>query len=438
MTGTVYVVHCVDTEGPLYETPKVFFEQLHNIYGIDIEPTKENFDKLHKGQLDVGEYKEAIMELAEHHKLSTKGTWDEVGNMVKKVTSPEYRKLLPDSNGNGWKYSWFCMDHVGFTGANPRHRAKGYHEVFDRYMGLVTEQNLGDIVQFHYHPSSLSGNYNDSGTAFWGKDTLNQILARRIIDRKWFPSVFRPGFHTERPDSHWFLEQWIPFDYGNQAMIGEDTMQPDLSVGRFGDWRRAPIEWHPYHPDYRDYQKKGDCHRFITRCLNMHARLREINKEDVRQAFEEAAGGRNTILAFTDHDYKDMESEIVRVRSMIEEVSSEYSAVRFEYANALEAMQKCLNLHPEPAGLKCEINYHEVNPILVIKTDKPIFGPQPFLAIKNYNGSYYWDNLDFYGEQEWHYTFDTNTIGLDDVENIGVAVNSETGVAEVWLLRQGN
>ena len=65
------------------------------------------------------------------------------------------------------------------------------------------------------------------------------ILARKLLERSWFPSVYRPGFHTIRPDSHWFLEQWFPFDYSNQS-TDEDIDQPDLADGRFGDWRPPP------------------------------------------------------------------------------------------------------------------------------------------------------------------------------------------------------
>ena len=38
-----------------------------------------------------------------------------------------------------------------------------------------------------------------------------------MIDRQWFPAAHRPGFHVIRPDSHWFLEQFVPFDYSSQA-----------------------------------------------------------------------------------------------------------------------------------------------------------------------------------------------------------------------------
>ena len=54
-------------------------------------------------------------------------------------------------------------------------------------------------------------------TSYVNSPELYQILCRRIIEKKWFPSVNRAGFWTERPDSNWFLEQWIPFDISNMS-----------------------------------------------------------------------------------------------------------------------------------------------------------------------------------------------------------------------------
>ena len=64
--------------------------------------------------------------------------------------------------------------------------------------------------------------------AYLNSNHIYEILARKIIERNWFPTVFRPGINTERPDSHWFLEQWIPFDFGNHRM-DQDTNQIDLA-----------------------------------------------------------------------------------------------------------------------------------------------------------------------------------------------------------------
>ena len=47
-----------------------------------------------------------------------------------------------------------------------------------------------------------------------------------------------------------------------------------------------------------------------------------------------------------------------------------------------------------------------------------------------------WDNFDVsVPNRRWTYTFDTNTILLNDVETIGVASNNGYGITRVVLLR---
>ena len=45
MSKTVYIVHCIDTEGPMYESPEVPFEQLRKIFGIEIEMLAKRIDQ---------------------------------------------------------------------------------------------------------------------------------------------------------------------------------------------------------------------------------------------------------------------------------------------------------------------------------------------------------------------------------------------------------
>lgn len=435
--GKVFIVHCVDTEGPLYEAPLVPFEMIKNIFGIDIEPTRDNLIKLQKGELNLNGLEEAVCKLVDIHRITTRGSWEEIDAMLSVVTSKEYRMKLPDSNGNGWIFNWFCMDHAGFKGNNPRRRDSGYNKIYDHYYAMINKQKSGDFIGFHYHPLPISGNYNESGTAYWGGENINTILAHRIIDRSWFPAAFRPGFHTERPDSNWFLEQWIPFDYGNQSYVKKTTDQSDMSDGRYGDWRHAPMEWYPYHPDHDDYQKKGGCRRWITRCLNMYARIRQLEQKDVDEAFEAADSGNNVILAFTDHDYKDMEFEIDRIRDMISNASKKYNNVHFEYCNANEAMRKALHLEEQSFDFKVALNKGSNINRLLIEVDNSIFGPQPFFAMKLKDGRYLWDNLDFcdFGKK-WAYTFDSNTVALDEIDTIGIASCNEYGFVRVMTLNK--
>ena len=430
MEKTVYVVHCIDTEGPLYESPEVPFNQIKTVLGINIEASEKNLIKLQNGLLDLNGQEKAVKDLIDVHKMAINMDWDMLRKSLETITTDEFRNQLKDSNGHGWVYSWFCMDHVGFTGENPRRRDVGYHHIFDKYMEMVKKQDKGDIVQFHHHPVSHSGNYHECGTAFWGRSTLNDILTRRIIDRSWFPTAFRPGFHTERPDSHWFLEQWIPCEYGNQAMKEDETNQLDMMNGRFGDWRKAPIEWKPYHPSHDDYQKKGNCHRWITKCLNMNARIREISQEDVLEAFKTAQENGKAILAFTDHDYKDMKYDIERVRHFLKNAMVEYPKVKFEYTDAITAMRKCCNIPSKDLEMNCKIVYDNKIRLQVLTKEK-IFGPQPYLALKTFDNDYIWDNFDFEGENVWSYTFDCHSIEYGRIEKIGVAANNSFGKCKV-------
>lgn len=164
---------------------------------------------------------------------------------------------------------------------------------------------------------------------------LTEILCRRILDDAWFPVVNRPGFHAERPDSHAFLEQWIPFDYANQSHEDE-TDQPDLAGGRFGDWRRAPahgaVTIHPM----MTIRRLGDRRRMIFRCLNVGTCLRPLKPSHLRQAFLEARQSGKAVLAFADHDYRDIRPDVEAVRAMVAAVRAEFPDVSLRFSGAEE------------------------------------------------------------------------------------------------------
>ncbi len=437
MDKTVYIVHCVDTEGPLYESLEETFKRIKYILGYDILPSKENLKKLQNKEMNLDGNEDAICNLVAKSRLKTNETWDQIDDMLDKITNEDYRNFFVDSNGGGWIYNWFCMDHVGFKGYNPRRRDAGFHNIFDHYNNYIkkNKNNFGDIIQWHYHPVSLSGHYHSNGTAYMGCSNIFEILNRKIIDRNWFPAAYRPGFHTERPDSNWFLEQWLPFDYANQAVKGIDTNQPDMAYGRLGDWRKAPKEWMAYHPSHDDYQIQGSCRRWIARCLNMEARLREITLEDIYDGFRRGQQGQPTIISFTNHDFRNMIPEIDKLKYMIRKASECYPDVDFIFSNAVSAMRNALKLNPVKPMMKLKLIKHkEKNEgLLTVITENDIFGPQPYLAIKTVTGQYYWDNFDFQDNNKWTYTFDWNTISLNALEKVGVAANSAEGVTEVLV-----
>lgn len=263
----VDVVHCIDTEGPLHEPLSATFERLSYVFGVDLEPTRANLKALQSGEVDLSGKEDAVRAMIAPDLLAYNDTWDKIDAMLLDIMSDEFRQRHADSFGHGWVFNWHCGDHVGYEG-NPRRRDIGYHNVLDHYQDMIRETGSSqDGLHFHYHPMPFSKQANHCATHWFAhSDTLFQVLSRRLIDRMWFPSVNRPGFHSTRPDSHWFLEQFLPFDYASQA-YQDDGSQPDLGGGRFGDWRRAPQTWQPYHPAHDDYQVQGDCRRSIFRCL---------------------------------------------------------------------------------------------------------------------------------------------------------------------------
>ena len=71
---------------------------------------------------------------------------------------------------------------------------------------------------------------------------------------------------------------------------------------------------------------------------------------------------------------------------------------------------------------------------LKVQVSGDMFGPQPFLALKDKNGQYFWQNFDFVDDKNWNYIFDEDNAPIDIIEKIGVACNSNSGVPDVKIL----
>ncbi len=437
MSSKVYIVHCVDTEGPLYESLTATFERIRHIFHLDLKPERHTLEKLQRGELNLGGKEDAVKKVLDPALLAYNDTWDKIDTMLREALSKDYRESILDSAGNGWVYNWFCVDHVDYE-VNPRRRDIGYHSVFDHYTAALEEsESKQDGIHFHFHPKPFKKQANLCATHWWAtSDTLLQVLSRRIIDRQWFPSVNRPGFHTTRPDSHWFLEQFIPFDMANQAidLSDEETGQFDISSGRYGDWRRAPKSWSPYHPAHDDYQLQGSCRRWIARCLNIGTRLRNINASEVVNAFREAQEGKPVVLAFTNHDFRDIRPDVDSFRATLKDATEVYPDVEFLFCDAAHAMRSALLL-PDTPPCDLDLEVREIDSgvhLLEVSTTEPSFGPQPFLALKTKAGQYFHDNFDFQVPMHrWTYILDEDTYPLEAVEKIGIATNNKVGIATI-------
>jgi len=437
MTAPVlHIVHCIDTEGPLCEPLAATFGRLRSIFGIELEPTANNLRHLQRGEIDLGGAQDEVAQVVRPDLLAYNENWSAIWQMLAEAMGGPFRNATLDDFGGGWVYNWHVMDHVGYA-SNPRSKATGYGEVFKFYRDAVARLGQGrDEINWHFHPLFPDGDPLKATTSYTNcYPQLNQILARRLVDEGWFPVANRPGFHSERPDSHAFLEQWIPFDYANQA-YEEESGQKDLRGGRFGDWRRAPTEWTGYRPSARDYQRPGDMNRHIFRCLNVGTRFRELRPAHVEQALLEAQQTGSAILAFADHDYRDIRRDVCRVRELLAQVHARHPDVRISFSGAVAAARSHLSAigqlsEQQPLTLSLELD----GPLLSVRRKSgQCFGPQPFLAYKSRSGVYIHDNFDLQEpESHWTYTFDAQTLSLRDLACI--AVGSAGADGSVAVLR---
>lgn len=433
----LHIVHCIDTEGPLTETLEATFQRVSSTFGLQLPVNSETLIKLQNRQLDLDGLEDAVARMVAPELLAYNTNWDRIRSMLDDLLSDKFRRRLLDDSGNGWVYSWHCMDHM-HSPENPRHKDLGYGNVFRFYRGVLDETgSKQDELNWHFHPVSITGNPLHAATSYTNSyAVLNEILCRRILEDGWFPVVNRPGFHAERPDSHAFLEQWIPFDYANQAYEDEGD-QPDAIGGRYGDWRRAPTSWRGYTPSHDDYQQPGSCRRTIFRCLNVGTRLRTLKLNHVRQVFTEARERGAAILAFSDHDYRDIRRDVDVVRAMIAEVRPEFPEVSLRCSGAEAAARELLGAGAEPNP---QLSLRLVDKRLIVRLERgQIFGPQPFLALRSREGRVFHDNLDV---QEpgclWTYTLDDQTLPPSALAVAGVGTAGRYGGFHVARLEIGS
>ena len=309
----------------------------------------------------------------------------------------------------------------------------GFHGVHEEYQRILKKYNCKeDRIYWHYHPMSFSLDAHRSGNNFNFTNFHNEILTRRIIDHSWFPAAFRPT-SSIRMDGNVWLEQWIPFELGNMNVDDHESLINNQRLtGIYGldnDCRGAPTDWSIYNPDVRDYRKRGSLKRYIGRCLNVKSYTLEINEKELRKAFEKAEKGENVLVSVTNHDFRDMVSETNEFIDLVKSVSEKHPEVGFKWSSAVTAFRDVLDIkRQKPVSLSISISDN----ILSVKSDKQIWGPQPFLAIKTKEGKYYTDNFINDDEFNWRYSFDSWTIELDAIEKIGVATNDLSGNSVVY------
>jgi len=433
----VYIVHCVDAEGPLYESLSAKFERIKEIFNVNIEPTSKNLEKLKLKKIPLNGKEEKIASVLSNHLTNYNSDWGKIDKMVKKIFNKKFRFKDVDSFGKPWTFNWHCLDHVGYK-INPRKRDLGYHKISDYYSKVLKKYPFyDDKLHWHFHPMSTYKEAHRCATSYVNSPELYNILCKKIIEKSYFPSVYRAGFQAERPDSNLFLEQWIPFDITNMSTSNNKDLDLSLDskLGRSGNWRKAPKNWSIYHPNHDNYQAKGNCRRWIGRALNVRGRIASINQKEMDKAFIQAEKTGFALVGLASHDFRDLETEVNYLRQMIKNSSKKFKNVKYKYSEAKTAFVRLVKKieNPKIKPIKFSVKFYkktnkDFSRLVVKVVQGRVFGPQPFLAIQTKKNRFIHDNFDFSDKDNvWHYAFHVDTISVDDVVNVGIAANDKLG-----------
>ena len=304
------------------------------------------------------------------------------------------------------------MDHIDYE-TDDRDKVIGYHKLYDIFDKRIKEEPaFDDILEFHFHSNAPTKHSSHSNT-FWLRDSkIYNIILRRLIDRNFFPMINRPGFHSVSPDSHWFQELFIPFEFANQSLAKNRNE-------RFSDWSRAPRTWEGYHPCHDDYQSIGNSRRKIFSCLNVGTRHSLIDEDSILYAIEEAKQGKKPILAVTNHDFRQMKDDSLFLNDLLNCTFSKEKNIAFKYCNAREALN--LNYKSDVFDV---VFTGKNDAVMKVTSDQKIFGPVPFFGFKTVDNQYIYDNLKIIKPfLEWEYEFDEQNSDLTKINKIALAAN---------------
>ena len=133
MNKTLLFVHTVDTEGPIIESIFDTFERLEDLFNIQLEPSKDNLRKLQNQEINLAGIEDAVADCVSEKRLGFIENLEQLDRMLDILFSETFRYNFQDSFGQPYRFSFFCLDHVGFH-TNPRRRLLGYNTIVKHYV----------------------------------------------------------------------------------------------------------------------------------------------------------------------------------------------------------------------------------------------------------------------------------------------------------------
>ncbi|MCL6518849.1 MAG: hypothetical protein K6T99_03390 [Armatimonadetes bacterium] len=305
------------------------------------------------------------------------------------VMAESYREGLRDSLGNPIKFTWYMNLGSLYSCGVSTGPLLPLDLMVDNHGDSI--ERWGDELAYHYHTWIWSDPDGDS-VYHWNQapdftycvDDFETTVAHMILDRMFYPSSFRSGWHGMDNFFQSYLDDWFPYRFENAwPAYREDPTEP---VDNVYDWRRAPSEWVPYHPDANDYQVPGNLRGWESRCAYMNS----ITASEVENIFLKALAGTSQIVtAFSHLKEADFPAQVVNLHARLTDAADKIPCVKFEYLTGRECMMKWRNgTDVTPPTIQYSVSDSGGVRTVTFSTDEEIYQVQPFVARKGSDGTY--------------------------------------------------
>jgi hypothetical protein len=345
------------------------------------------------------------------------------------VMDPSFRSGLLDSYGTPMKLTWWMMAGNMFrysTNTNIPHPNTMTLYLMQKYHGAAIRQ-WGDEITFHYH-TWVWTDYDGDGRWYWNQAKtwpetaadFDEALAEILLNEKVFPVSFRSGWHAMDNDWQHRLDQILPYSLHNDYPAKRaDSTDP---VDNVYDWSRAPSTWIPFHPSPLDYQTPGPGPGWNVRSKYMSG----ADSTFMAKIFAEAAKGIDQVVCLWAHlPETDFLDNVRKVNTSAHTVAPLFPGVKFRYCSAVEAMQAWRKTADttRPA-VTLEESVEGISVRWTIRTDEPLFQPEPIVAVKDRYEQYRLLPCTRLGSQEWQ---TVESLPQADVALVGVAATDTAG-----------
>ena len=166
-----------------------------------------------------------------------------------------------------------------------------------------------------------------------------------------------------------------------------------------------------------------------------------LTDQEIEFAFRDSIENGSAILAFTNHDCRNMAVDIEDIYKRINNIHKSFQNVSTINSDAVTAMRNTHYGDDNKIDVDIKIDLEiskesEIDKIIVKVKHGEVFGSQPYLALKTNDGRYYHDNFNERNyPKSWEYVLDESSIKLLNVEKIAVASNDIYGNQSIASLK---